>query len=103
MVKFMLNRSPDNRNSISLQAMEAAITAAVKKADDTCEHFIGVVLQRTNPKSRVAANWEVRGVMFGAADRKKAGDALGTIVERMQLEFKLSENPRVKKYTRDAS
>jgi hypothetical protein len=85
----MLNRSPDHRNSISLEAMEAAITAAVKKADATCEQFVGVVLQRTIPKSRIEANWAVRGVMFGAADRKKASDALGTIVERMQLEFNI--------------
>jgi hypothetical protein len=35
-------------------------------------------------------------VMFGDADRKKASDALATIVERMQLEFKISDNPRIK-------
>jgi hypothetical protein len=95
-VRFTLNRSPDNRNAISLEAMEAAITAAVKKADAACERFVGVILRRTNPRSRIEDNWEIRGVMFGDADRKKASDALATIVERMQLEFKISDNPRIK-------
>jgi len=50
-----------------------------------------VIVQQTTPKSRVNANWALRGVRFGTADRAKVNEAMATIVERMQREFWLSE------------
>jgi hypothetical protein len=95
------NRSVDDRNLVSPEAIQAAITAAVKKADPSCEPFVGVLVQRMNPKSRVEANWAIRGVKFGRADRKKAGDVLATIVERMQREFNLSDDRQITKLDED--
>jgi hypothetical protein len=86
-----MDRSVDNRNPISREAMQAAITEAVKKADPGCEPFVGVIVQRTKPTSRLEANWAVRGIKFGRADRNKASNAVTAIVERMQREFNLSE------------
>jgi len=81
----------DNRVLIAAPKLELAITKAVKEAVPGCESFVGVVVRRTNPKSRVDANWALRGVKFGMANRDQVNEAMATIVERMQREFRLSE------------
>jgi len=72
--------------------LELAISEAVKKAASGCEDFVGVIVQRNTPKSRLDPNWAIRGVKFGNADRKVADEALATVVERMQRELLLSED-----------
>jgi hypothetical protein len=84
--------SHDDRSSVSRERLQSAITEAVKKAEPSCEAFIGVIVQRETPKSRFDANWAIRGVKFGRADRDKSRQALATIVERMQREFNLAED-----------
>jgi hypothetical protein len=85
------------RNSITLSELQSAITDEVKKSVPGCETFVGVIVRKQTPKSRFDTNWAVRGLMFGKADRDKSGKAVATIVERMQREFKLSEDPHVQK------
>ena len=80
------------RKPIGSQGLEAAITEAVKNRASGCENFVGVIVQRTAPKSPSDANWGVRGVRFGAVSREEAGKALAIIVARMQQEFSLSED-----------
>jgi hypothetical protein len=79
----------DERSSVSLKQLQSAITEAVKKADPACEAFAGVVVQRETTKSRQDANWTIKGIRFGRADRDKSSQALATIVQRMQREFSL--------------
>ena len=79
-----------DRSSVSRDRLQSAITEAVKKADPDCEAFVGVIVQRVTPKARLDANWAIRGVRYGNADREKCSKALTTIVERMQREFNLA-------------
>jgi hypothetical protein len=72
--------------------MQAAITLAVKKANPDCNPFVGVIVERTKPKSSLETNWAIRGIKFGRADRNKAKEAVDTIVERLQQEFKLNND-----------
>jgi hypothetical protein len=85
-----MDRPLDNRKPISREEMQAAITGAVKKADPDCEPFVGVIVERTKRGSLLEANWAIRGIKFGRADRNKAGDAVNRIVERMKCDFNLS-------------
>jgi hypothetical protein len=85
-------QSSDDRSSVSRDRLQSAITEAVKKADPDCAGFVGVVVQRQTPKARLDANWAIKGVKFGKADRAKCSQALATIVERMQREFSLAEH-----------
>jgi hypothetical protein len=84
--------SKDGRISKTVEELELAITEAVRAAPD-CEAFVGVVVQRTAPRSRLNGNWELRGTKFGRTDRKIAKEVLTPIVERMQREFRLHEGP----------
>lgn len=79
-----------DRSLIASTNLEAAITEAVRDEGPGCEAFVGVIVQQTKPKSRLDANWALRGMKYGRADRGKADEALVSIVERMQREFKLS-------------
>jgi len=81
-----------DRSLIASPKLELAITEAVKKGVPGCEAFAGVFVQRTSPKSRFDANWALRGVQFGRADREKASEAIAAIVERMQQEYKISDD-----------
>lgn len=89
---FLTDRVVDKRNSISRDEMQAAITEAVKKADPDCEAFVGVFVERTKRTSLSEANWALKGIKFGRADRKKAGDAVNRIIERLQSDFNLSND-----------
>ena len=84
--------SRDGRASKTTEELELAITEAVK-ATPGCEAFVGVVIERVTPKSRLDATWEIRGIRFGGMDRKIAREALTPIVERMQREFRLTKGP----------
>lgn len=79
------------KQAISRSTLESAITEAVKKSAPECKNFIGVIVERENTASQSQSNWDVRGVRFGKSDRKKAGNALITILERFRLKYSLSE------------
>ena len=82
----------DGRVSKTTEELELTITEAVK-ATPGCEAFVGVIVQRKTPKSRLDATWELRWIKFGRTDRELAREALNPIVERMQREFRLTEGP----------
>ena len=84
--------SRDGRVSKTTEELELTITEAVKAAPG-CEAFVGVIVQRTTPRSRLGTTWELRGIKFGRADRKVAREALTPIVERMQREFRVTDGP----------
>jgi hypothetical protein len=89
--------SVESRDTISREALQQAIGAGVKKADPSCAAFIGVIVQRAMAASSLEANWTIRGIKYGRANRDKANAALATIVERMQHEFSLSDDRKVTK------
>jgi hypothetical protein len=84
--------SKDTRVAKTAEELELAITEAVK-AEPGCEAFVGVMVERITPKSRLDATWEIRAVRFGGMDRQIARKALAPIVERMQQEFRLTKGP----------
>ena len=86
------SRRRGGRISATIPELELAIAEAVRKAAPECEAFIGVTLQQATPKLRHDVNWRIRGVRFGSANRELANEALGTIVERLQQEFYLTEH-----------
>ena len=86
----LLSKS-DKRSAVSRKHLESEVVKVVKSVLD-CEAFVGVIIQRIEPKSRTDPNWAVRGVRFDKADRDKSGKVLATVVERMQHEFSLTDD-----------
>jgi hypothetical protein len=92
--KLLMTPSPQKTNRgrefVSSTILQLAITEAVRTFDPSCELFMGVFVERARAKSSSGANWAIKGIKFGKADRDKCVQAVATIVERMQLEFDLS-------------
>jgi hypothetical protein len=82
--------SESGRASILRDDLQAAIVAGVRGTDPACEPFIGVVIERIDSAVASKANWTIKGVKYGKADRTKADSVLATIVERMQKEYDLA-------------
>jgi hypothetical protein len=82
----------DQRISMTVTELEGAIAEAVRKASPACEGFLSVIVERKTPKARRDADWDIRGVRFGKADRKMTDEALSTVVKRMQQEIRLKQD-----------
>jgi len=88
--KGEISIKPNNEKSLIVsETLQSAIAKAVRTAEPA---FVDVIVQRISPKSRFDSNWDLRGIKFGKADREKANKAIMTVVERMQREFRLSED-----------
>ena len=79
------------REPIKRDALEAAITEAVKKSGPSCEPFVGIIVEHVVRNSSVKANWAVKGVKFGRSDRKQCNSALSVIIERLKREFEIAD------------
>jgi hypothetical protein len=82
---------PIVREPIERAALEAAITAAVKRSNPNCETFVGVLVERVARSSTGEANWAVKGVKFGKSEREQCNSALTVIIERLRREFEIAD------------
>jgi hypothetical protein len=79
------------RNSITRAALELTIAEAVRASDPHCELLVGIIVERIVPKSPGAANWAVKAVKYGKADRERCAAALARVVEVGLREFEISD------------
>jgi hypothetical protein len=79
------------RRTVSRAALELAITNAVKASDPECSIFVGVIVERMIPASRTEANWTVKGIRYGRADRNHCDAALAKVLMPLQFEFDVSD------------
>jgi hypothetical protein len=63
---------PTAREPIGRTALEAAITAAVKRSSPSCEPFVGILVERIGRSSSDETNWAVKGVKFGSQSASSA-------------------------------
>jgi hypothetical protein len=77
------------RTPIARTALEQAITDAVKASHPDCQNFVGVIVERLSQSPPEKANWAVKGIKYGKANRALCGATLSSDVSKRQLEFKL--------------
>jgi hypothetical protein len=91
----MKSRSEDQsrpaRKAMTIAEMERALAEAVRASHPECEAFVAVFVERVVPPWPDAANWVVKGVRFGKADRERCGVVLSDLVAARQEEFDLSD------------
>jgi hypothetical protein len=83
-----------SRQPITCDALQSVITKAVRDSGTQCEAFVGVLLQQTAPKSRGDVNWALKGIKYGKGDRTQCDVAISDIVEQLQREFIISDEPK---------
>jgi hypothetical protein len=79
------------RKPIARAELEKVIADVVKTSNPECEAFAAVILERIAPGSPGDANWAVKGVKYGKANRELCDVALSSCVTEKQLEFELSD------------
>ena len=91
--KLFLRKKSDHpvRKPMTREALEQSLTEAVKASHSEFESFAGVIVERIVPGGPGGANWAVKGVKYGKADRHRSGVVLSHCAEEAQLEFELSE------------
>jgi hypothetical protein len=84
-------RRASDRKRVPRETLERTITVAVKNSDRQCEPFVGVVIEHLAPKSPEDANWAIKGIRFGRAERAKCSAALTIVVNKMRGKFELQQ------------
>jgi cold shock CspA family protein len=83
-----------NRYPITSDALQSVVAKAVRDSDALCETFIGIIVERIDPKLNGGVNWTLKGVKYGKADRAKCDTAIFGIVDQLQKEFIISDEPK---------
>jgi hypothetical protein len=79
------------RKPMTREALEQSLTEAVRAGHPEFETFAGVIVERIVPERSGEANWAVKGVRYGKADRYRSAAVLSHCAEEAQLQFELSE------------
>ena len=85
------DQSRPARKAMTAAEMERALAEAVRASAPECEAFVAVFVERVVPPWPDAANWAVKGVRFGKADRERCGGALSDLVAARQQEADLTD------------
>lgn len=79
------------RKPITREALEQSLAEAVRASHPEFESFAGVIVERLVPGRGGEANWGLKGVRYGKADRHRSGAVLSYCVEQAQNEFEVSD------------
>lgn len=90
---FLKKKSQDHpaRKPLTREALAQALTEAVRAAHPEFETFAGIIVGRFVPQRPGEANWVVKGIKYGKADRHRSGIVLMHCVEEAQREFELAD------------
>ena len=84
-------QSAKKRTWIARAALESALAETVRASDPRCEGLIEIIVERVVPGSPDGANWAVKGVKYGKAEREPCSAAISKFVEESQSEFEVSD------------
>jgi CspA family cold shock protein len=84
-------QSAKKRTWIARAALESALAETVRGSDSRCEGLIEIIVERVVPGSPDGANWAVKGVKYGKAEREPCSAAISKFVEESQREFEVSD------------
>jgi CspA family cold shock protein len=80
----------NKRRSITRAALELAIAEAVRQSDPQCQGLKAVIIERVVAKPPGGANWAVKGVKYGKAERDRCSEAIASCVKEVQRDFDIS-------------
>jgi hypothetical protein len=83
--------SVKKRTWITRAALELALAETVRGSDPQCEGLIEIIVERVVPRAPDGANWALKGVRYGTAEREVCGAAISKSVEESQREFEVSD------------
>jgi CspA family cold shock protein len=87
LVPKLENHTQIERKTIALDALQSVIADTVRRSGAQCESFRDVFIERIIPATRGAANWNIKGVKYGKADRALCDVTIAEIVEQYQRKY----------------
>jgi cold shock CspA family protein len=81
---------PDRRPIVCAD-LEQSLAEAVRSVAPECRAFVGVIIERVVPEKPGGANWAVKGVRYGRADRDRCEAALGMCLREKQRKYVLPD------------
>jgi len=82
------------RNPITSEVLQSVIVRAVRDSGAQCKTFVGIIIERIDPKSHGGVNWSLKGVKYGNGDRAQCDIALSGIIEQLRQEFIISDESK---------
>jgi hypothetical protein len=79
------------RTSITRASLELTIADAARSSSQDCSALVGIIVERVVPESPGGANWVVKGVKYGKAERDRCSATLFKCVEEGQRDFEVSD------------
>jgi hypothetical protein len=83
-----------SRKPVTREEIEQSLTEAVRASHPEFEDFAGVIIERVVPRAPGGANWAIKGIRFGNADRHRSGIILSYCVDEAQLKLELADAER---------
>jgi hypothetical protein len=83
--------SVKKRTWIARADLETALAGSIRDSDPKCESLIAIIVERIVPASPDGANWTVKGVRYGKAEREACNSAIARFVEEGQREYEVSD------------
>ena len=90
MILWKKSEDQATRKAVARATLEQSLVDAVKATHPEFEAFVGVIVARVVPRNPGEANWTVKGVKYGKADRHRSSTVLSYCVEQAQQEFEVS-------------
>ena len=85
-----VTEQPDKKRTwITCAALEQALAESVRASDPECQGLIAIIVERIVPAPSDGANWAVKGVKYGQAERERCRAAISKCVEDSQREFEV--------------
>jgi CspA family cold shock protein len=79
------------RVRITRAALELALTEAVRKSSPECSALVEVIVERVVPRSPGDANWAVKGIKYGKAERDRCRASVSKCAKEAQSEYEISD------------
>jgi hypothetical protein len=87
-------QTPSIRLPVTCDALQSVIAKAVRDSGRECQDFVGILLEHTPPRSPSDSNWVIKGIRYGRGDRAQCDAAISDIVEQLQREFVILDQPK---------
>ena len=94
MIGDSTKKSTIKRTPITRAALKSVIVETVKQNDPQCKALVGIIVERVFSTSPDKANWAVKGIKYGRAERVRCNAAITSYVEEGQREFDVSDWPK---------
>lgn len=81
----------DDRVSVFRSVLEQNLGDAIRDRDPECGALVGIIVEPATSDAAYGANWAIKGVKYGRADRDRCSAVIASCVLDLRSKFQVSE------------